>query len=196
MGIFQVVYDNIANIARDAWGFMVGLLIIVAMLGGAVATTAMMTPYTLTKTAAPATGSQVVPGQIITYTITVTNGATADTTAGNGFIRMFERLPSDQRCRGLRLDHPGAGTERRAQRRQEAGTAGRLLRMTDAAPMEDRPVGERRPPRPRPIRLEGAFVSRATCCRVAVFSQLKSRPRAPLAATPQPPRSIASASRW
>jgi hypothetical protein len=34
MGIFQVVYDNIANIARDAWGFMVGLLIIVAMLGG------------------------------------------------------------------------------------------------------------------------------------------------------------------
>ena len=34
MGVFQTVYDNIANLAGDAWGFMVGLLIIVAMLGG------------------------------------------------------------------------------------------------------------------------------------------------------------------
>jgi hypothetical protein len=34
MGIFQPVYDAIANLSRDAWGFMVGLLIIVAMLGG------------------------------------------------------------------------------------------------------------------------------------------------------------------
>ena len=34
MGVFQTVYDNIARLAGDAWGFMVGLLIIVAMLGG------------------------------------------------------------------------------------------------------------------------------------------------------------------
>ena len=34
MGVFQTVYDNIAHLAGDAWGFMVGLLIIVAMLGG------------------------------------------------------------------------------------------------------------------------------------------------------------------
>src|SRR5512139_3697999 len=34
MGVFQTVYDSIARLAGDAWAFMVGLLIIVAMLGG------------------------------------------------------------------------------------------------------------------------------------------------------------------
>jgi hypothetical protein len=34
MGVFQTVYDSIAHLAGDAWAFMVGLLIIVAMLGG------------------------------------------------------------------------------------------------------------------------------------------------------------------
>jgi hypothetical protein len=34
MGVFQTVYDHIALLAGDAWAFMVGLLIIVAMLGG------------------------------------------------------------------------------------------------------------------------------------------------------------------
>lgn len=34
MGVFEVVYQHIANLSRDAWAFMTGLLIIVAMLGG------------------------------------------------------------------------------------------------------------------------------------------------------------------
>jgi hypothetical protein len=34
MGVFDVVYQHIANLSRDAWAFMTGLLIIVAMLGG------------------------------------------------------------------------------------------------------------------------------------------------------------------
>ncbi|MBI1765575.1 MAG: DUF11 domain-containing protein [Acidobacteria bacterium] len=55
-----------------------------------VATAAMFTPYNITKSATPPSGSSVGQGQIITYTITITNGATADTTAGNGFIRSFD----------------------------------------------------------------------------------------------------------
>jgi hypothetical protein len=35
MGIFQTVYDKIQLLASDAWGFMIGILIIVALLGGA-----------------------------------------------------------------------------------------------------------------------------------------------------------------
>jgi len=34
MGIFQTVYDKIQLLASDAWGFMIGILIIVALLGG------------------------------------------------------------------------------------------------------------------------------------------------------------------
>lgn len=34
MGVFDAVYQHIANLSRDAWAFMTGLLIIVAMLGG------------------------------------------------------------------------------------------------------------------------------------------------------------------
>ena len=34
MGVFDTVYQHIANLSRDAWAFMTGLLIIVAMLGG------------------------------------------------------------------------------------------------------------------------------------------------------------------
>ncbi|HQR33335.1 MAG TPA: hypothetical protein PLK30_11400, partial [Blastocatellia bacterium] len=49
-----------------------------------------MTPYTITKSATPPSGSTVGQGQIITYTITVTNGAAADSTSGNGFIRVFD----------------------------------------------------------------------------------------------------------
>src|SRR5205085_3302977 len=56
----------------------------------AVATMAMMSPYTITKSATPPSGSSVGQGQIITYTITITNGAVTDVTAGNGFIRSFD----------------------------------------------------------------------------------------------------------
>ena len=53
------------------------------------------TPYTITLSATPPSGSAIGQGQIITYTITITNGATADTTAGNGFIRSFSTSTVD-----------------------------------------------------------------------------------------------------
>lgn len=34
MGVFQSVYNQVASLSREAWMFMTGLLIIVAMLGG------------------------------------------------------------------------------------------------------------------------------------------------------------------
>ena len=46
-------------------------------------------PYTINVSASPASGSPIGTGQVITYTITITNGGVADTTSGNGFIRMF-----------------------------------------------------------------------------------------------------------
>lgn len=49
-----------------------------------------LTPYTDSLSASPPSGSSVGQGQLITYTITITNGATADTTSGNGFIRVFD----------------------------------------------------------------------------------------------------------
>jgi hypothetical protein len=57
MGVFQTVYDNIAHLAGDAWGFMVGLLIIVAMLGGLY--------YTLQGGAAMAFGGSKMAGMAI-----------------------------------------------------------------------------------------------------------------------------------
>jgi len=56
---------------------------------------APLTAYSITKSATPASGSSVGQGQLITYTITITNGATPDTTSGNGFIRSFDTSTTD-----------------------------------------------------------------------------------------------------
>ena len=50
---------------------------------------AWATPYSINVTASPASGSPIGTGQVITYTITISNGGVANTTSGNGFIRMF-----------------------------------------------------------------------------------------------------------
>ncbi|MDX2032752.1 MAG: hypothetical protein SF339_18895 [Blastocatellia bacterium] len=49
-----------------------------------------MAPYTITMTAAPPSGSTVGQGQIITYTINITNNGGIDVTSGSGFIRAFD----------------------------------------------------------------------------------------------------------
>ncbi|MFN0021570.1 MAG: dockerin type I domain-containing protein [Pirellulaceae bacterium] len=55
----------------------------------------MLAPFTISMVADPASGSAVGQGKIITYTITITNGATAESTAGNGFIRAFDTSPQE-----------------------------------------------------------------------------------------------------
>lgn len=52
-----------------------------------------MAPYTISMVADPPSGSAVGQGQVITYTLTITNGAAADSTSGNGFIRTFDTSP-------------------------------------------------------------------------------------------------------
>jgi hypothetical protein len=57
MGVFDVVYQHIANLSRDAWAFMTGLLVIVAMLGGLY--------YTLQGSAGMAFGGSKMAGMAI-----------------------------------------------------------------------------------------------------------------------------------
>jgi len=55
---------------------------------------ALATPYTISMTAVPASGGNIGTSQLITYTITLSNGATADTSTGFGFIRVFANSPA------------------------------------------------------------------------------------------------------
>ena len=63
-------------------------------------------PYSVTMTAAPPSGATVGQGQIITYTITVTNNGVTDATFPGGFIQVTDTAPSET----LFQFNPGAPT--------------------------------------------------------------------------------------
>ena len=56
--------------------------------------TALAGTYAISISAVPPSGSLIGVGQVITYTITVSNSGTTDQTGFNGFIRMFDTAPA------------------------------------------------------------------------------------------------------
>ncbi|HUC20419.1 MAG TPA: hypothetical protein VMR98_02910, partial [Candidatus Polarisedimenticolaceae bacterium] len=92
-GMILASMGLIALILPDARIWVVKAATMAAGMSPAAA--APLAPVTITKDASPISGSSVLQGQVIAYSIQSTNGASSDTTVGaGGFVRIIDTAPA------------------------------------------------------------------------------------------------------